>query len=76
MPGYEVVWEILNECPNNQMRDVFIREIETDDPEGYVRRTVRGADVQIEREELSDGSLVLHVNCAGLLQKFTFTPID
>ena len=29
---YETVWEIFNECANNQMRDVFFDEIETDDP--------------------------------------------
>ena len=28
---YETVWEIFNECANNQMRDVFFDEIETDD---------------------------------------------
>ena len=37
MARYEVVREIQNECANNQMRDVFFNEIETDDPEGYVR---------------------------------------
>ena len=30
---YETVWEIFNECANNQMRDVLFDEIETDDPE-------------------------------------------
>ena len=33
MKEYEVVWEIFNLCSNNQMRDVFIEEIETTDPE-------------------------------------------
>ena len=35
---YETVWEIFNECANNQMRDVFFDEIETDDPEAYIRQ--------------------------------------
>ena len=34
---YEVVREIKNLCPNNQMRDIFFDEVETDDPERYVR---------------------------------------
>jgi len=38
MKEYEVVWEIFNLCSNNQMRDVFIEEIETTDPEAYVRQ--------------------------------------
>lgn len=73
---YEMVQEILNECPNNQMRDVFIREVETEDPEGYVRNAVKGKEVEITREDLTDGSILFHVNCAGLLQRFTFTPED
>ena len=32
---YETVWEIFNECANNQMRDIFIDEIETDDTDAY-----------------------------------------
>ena len=37
MKSYETVWEIFNLCANNQMRDVFIDEIETDDTDAYVR---------------------------------------
>lgn len=32
---YEMVREIKNLCPNNQMRDIFFDEVETEDPEGY-----------------------------------------
>ena len=74
MPRYEMVREILNFCPNNQMRDVFIQELETDDPEAYVRGTLPEQDAEIIREELSDGSVVIHANAAGLMQKFTFSP--
>lgn len=76
MASYELVREILNECPNNQMRDVFIQEIETPDPEAYVRSMVKGKEVEIEREAMNDGTQIFHVNCAGLLQRFTFTPDD
>ena len=34
MKEYETVWEIFNECANNQMRDVFIDEFCTD-PRNY-----------------------------------------
>ena len=34
---YEMVREIKNLCPNNQMRDIFFDEVETDDPVAYVR---------------------------------------
>ena len=32
MKQYELVREIQNLCANNQMRDVFFDEVETDDP--------------------------------------------
>ena len=28
MKEYEVIWEIFNKCPRNQMRDVFVEEVE------------------------------------------------
>ena len=76
MADYELVHEILNACPNNQMRDVFIKNISTDSPEGYIRAAVRGENVQIQREDLSDGSILFHVTASGLVQRFTFTPDD
>ena len=27
MKEYEVIWEIFNKCPRNQMRDVFVDEV-------------------------------------------------
>ena len=41
---YELVHEILNHCPNNQMRDVFIEEVETNDPEALVRALAARTD--------------------------------
>lgn len=73
---YELVWEIFNECANNQMRDVFFRELETADPEAEVRKLLKDSiHAEIEREDLSDGSIVFHVNDCGLLQRYTFTPV-
>ena len=37
MKEYEVIWEIFNKCPGNQMRDVFVEEMELSDPEAYVK---------------------------------------
>jgi len=37
MKEYEVIWEIFNKCPRNQMRDVFVDEVEIEDPEEYVK---------------------------------------
>lgn len=76
MQEYEVVWEIFNECANNQMRDVFFKEIITDDPEAEVRKLLKdSADAVITREDMSDGSIVFHVDASGLLQRYSFTPV-
>ena len=37
MKEYELIWEIFNKCPRNQMRDVFVEELELEDPEEYIR---------------------------------------
>ena len=49
MKTYEAVWEIFNQCPNNQMRDVFIEEIETDDPETYIRDKFKDKEMTYEK---------------------------
>ncbi len=70
--NYEVVHEIQNSCPNNQMRDVFIDEVETDDPVGYVRSVLKGTLEELVCEERKDG-LTIHALCSGLRHRFTFT---
>ena len=57
MPWYELVREIQNSCPNNQMRDVSFQEVETEDPEGWVRQMLRGKAVEVRAEARSDGSV-------------------
>ncbi len=75
MAEYELVHEIQNLCRNNQMRDVFISEIETDDPLAYVQRGLKGTDIQLSRDDHADGSITVYASCDGLTQKFIFTPI-
>ncbi len=75
MREYELVREIQNLCRNNQMRDVFFEEVETDDPEDYVRRLLKGDKVELTTDARSDGSVTVYASCDGLTQKFIFTPI-
>ena len=72
---YELVHEIKNLCPNNQMRDIFFREIETDDPISYIRSSVKGEIQDLSRVDHSDGSITVHACIDGLIQTFTFTPV-
>jgi len=75
MAEYEMVREIKNLCPNNQMRDIFFDEVETDDPEAYVREFLQGKAVEIHCEPGQGGAVTVHATCDGLIQKFVFTPV-
>ena len=72
---YEMVREIKNLCPNNQMRDIFFDEVQTDDPESYVRIFLKGKAVDVSSETRSDGTVTVHATCDGLIQRFDFTPV-
>ena len=72
---YEVVREIKNLCPNNQMRDIFFDEVETEDPETYVRNFLKGKAVEVTAERGTNGAVTVHATCDGLMQRFVFTPI-
>ena len=75
MAEYELVQEIQNLCPNNQMRDIFFEEVETDDPENYVRQRLKGKEVKLTVDKKDDGGVTVYADCDGLTQKFIFTPI-
>lgn len=74
---YEVVHEIFNFCSGNQMRDVFIEEIEI--PEGAFEEYIRGRhkekELVLEREELPNGSVIYVVMTAEIKQRYSFTEI-
>ncbi|MCQ2529921.1 MAG: hypothetical protein MJ086_01510 [Lachnospiraceae bacterium] len=70
---YEMIREIFNQCSGNQMRDVSVEMVETDDPEAYVRNMLAGKEVNMEKEIMKDGTIILNVDIAGLRQRFGFT---
>ena len=72
---YELVREIPNLCRNNQMRDIFFSEVETDDPESYIRAFLKDSQTDLSVEKNTDGSVIIYAVADGLTQKFTFTPI-
>ena len=72
---YELVREIPNLCRNNQMRDVFFDEIQTEDPISYVRHFLKDSQVEITADSKNDGTVIIYAVADGLTQKFTFTPI-
>ena len=75
MAEYEVVREVQNLCGNNQMRDVFFEEIETDDPVGWVRSLIKGKAVNLTVDEKENGDLTVYVESGGVSQKILMTKI-
>ena len=75
MAEYELVRHIRNHCPNNQMRDVFIEEVQTDNPTEYVRQLLKGKGVDLTAQSRADGGVTVFANCDGLVQEFVFTLI-
>ena len=69
---YELIREIFNKCSGNQMRDVFVSTVETDDTEAYLRGVLVGTDISVERTETRDG-VIYDVVTDGLHQRFSFT---
>ena len=77
MKEYEVVHEIFNLCSGNQMRDVFIEEVELPENgfENYIRRRHKEKELRLEREELENGTIVYVVMTAEIKQRYSFTEI-
>ena len=75
MKEYEVVHEIFNQCSNNQMRDVFIDEIETDDTDAYVRNKFKDKQITFEKTVLENGTIIYDINASGIKERLSFTEI-
>ena len=77
MKEYEVVHEIFNLCSGNQMRDVFVEEIEI--PAGafedYIRNRHKEKDIVLEREDLPNGDIIYVVMTADIKQRYSFSEI-
>ena len=75
MKEYELVHEIKNLCPNNQMRDIFFEEVLCMDPVEYIRAKHPGKHLNLTPEYGAAGAVTVHAVVDGLMQKFVFTPI-
>lgn len=71
---YELIREIFNQCSNNQMRDVFVSEIETDDTDSAAKAYCIGKDYTIEKTVREDGTVIYDLVVDGLRQRLSFTP--
>ena len=71
---YEMIRDIFNLCSNNQMRDVFVTEVETDDTDAIAKTFCTGKDYTIEKEIKEGGVIIYELTVDGLRQRLSFTP--
>ncbi|MGN1307330.1 MAG: hypothetical protein ACI4V3_06645 [Faecousia sp.] len=71
---YEMIREIFNQCSNNQMRDVFVSEIETEDTDAVAKSFCTGKNYTLEKEIKDDGVIIYELTVDGLRQRLSFTP--
>lgn len=69
------IWEIFNKCPRNQMRDVFVEEVEIADPEAYVKQKFRGRMSPTEKTVLETEPSFLDIQTSMIRQRCSFTEI-
>ena len=72
MAQYEFIREIFNQCSGNQMRDVYVEEIETDDTDAFMEQYTVGKTIEGEKDVRSDGTIVYDLIIDGLHQRFSF----
>lgn len=75
MKCYETVWEIFNQCANNQMRDVFIEEVEIEDIDAFLKNKFKGKDVTFDKTVQPDGTIIYDILASGIKQRYSFTEI-
>ena len=75
MQEYEMIREIFNNCSGNQMRDVDITTIETDDTDEFLRECLKGAEAEIERIDAADGTIIYEVIISEIRERFSFTAV-
>ena len=73
---YEMIREIFNSCSNNQMRDIYVFDVETEDPELILADYIGSKDEIKDKTILPDGTVIFEVIRSGLRQRYSFTPDD
>ena len=75
MAEYEVIREMFNLCPGNQMRDIFFEELELEDPEQYILEKFKDKELKYEKSVQEDGTIVFDITTSGIRQRYSFTEI-
>ena len=75
MRTYEIIHEIINQCPLNHSRDQFFDEIECESPERYMENKFKGKEYTCHKSIDADGSIVFDIYASGIHQRYIFTGI-
>lgn len=75
MKRYEMVHEIFNLCANNQMRDVFFKEIDVEDTDAFMQDFCKGKEIECRRSDFDDGTIIYDLVTDGMMQRVTFSEI-
>ncbi len=67
--------EIFNQCSGNQMRDIYVEEVDISDIDAYMNTFRVGKNIQEERYENADGTISYDLNVDGLRQRISFQPM-
>lgn len=72
---YEAVREIFNECSGNQMRDVFVEELQIEDLDAFIKDKYKDEDMSYEKTILEDGTVIYDILTSQIKQRYSFTEI-
>ena len=71
-----MIREIFNQCSGNQMRDVDIQEVETNDIDSIVKEFLTGDDVMCEKIVQDAKTTVFKITTDGLKQQVSFVKLS
>jgi hypothetical protein len=57
------------------MRDVFVSEVETEEPDEYVKQFLSGPEASLAKREEASGVIIYDIEACGLRQRLSFTPV-
>ena len=72
---YEAIREIFNECSGNQMRDVFVEELQIEDLDAFIKDKYKDEDMSYEKTILEDGTVIYDILTSQIKQRYSFTEI-
>ena len=57
------------------MRDVFVSDVETGNPEQYLKDFFGGREIAYEEDAREDGTRIFDVTVGNVRERFSFTPV-